>query len=156
MATSPTDHDEIDAGRIALSIQQPWAELIMQGIKTVEIRTIPTQIRGTVYLYAGKQFSVLPSAREAVSLYNLTKETLPRGCLVGTIDILDCRPSCVEDAPSACVPEELLNGTFSWILGNAVRCPQLWPVRYSPYGPWFYPFQRRGREVQAERNKWKS
>lgn len=135
-----------DVERIALSIQQPWAELILRNIKSIEIRTVSTKIRGTVYLYSSRQFSSLHCAREAICVYNLDEETMPRGCLVGMVDILDCRPSRPEDAPFACVPEEFLHGTYSWVLGNAVRCPQMWPVRYLPYGPWFYPFQRRGTQ----------
>ena len=37
-----------DRERIALAIQQPWAELILRGIKTLEIRSQPTRQRGTI------------------------------------------------------------------------------------------------------------
>ena len=33
-----------DRDRIALAIQQPWAELILRGIKTLEVRSQPTQL----------------------------------------------------------------------------------------------------------------
>lgn len=36
----------------ALSVRQPWAELILSGEKTVEIRSQITKIRGRVYSYA--------------------------------------------------------------------------------------------------------
>src|SRR6476660_5519374 len=40
----------------ALSIRQPYAELILRGIKTVEYRTQPTRIIGErFYIYASKQ-----------------------------------------------------------------------------------------------------
>ncbi len=40
---------------LALSIRQPYAELILRGIKTVEYRTRPTRIVGErFYLYASK------------------------------------------------------------------------------------------------------
>src|SRR5262245_14035781 len=39
----------------ALSIRQPWAELILRGIKTVEYRSRPTRIVGErFYIYAAK------------------------------------------------------------------------------------------------------
>ncbi|SFI34943.1 ASCH domain-containing protein [Planctomicrobium piriforme] len=133
-----------DINRVALSIQQPWAELILRGIKTIEIRKAPTRIRGTVYLYAAKQFSTLQCAQVALDAYNLERETLSRGCIVGQVDLLDCRVSQPDDAALACVPEMMVQDTCSWILGGAVRCPQLWPARHLPFGPWFYPFQRRG------------
>jgi predicted transcriptional regulator len=40
---------------LALSIRQPFAELILRGIKTVEYRTRPTRIIGErFYIYASK------------------------------------------------------------------------------------------------------
>ena len=40
---------------LALSIRQPYAELILRGIKTVEYRTRPTRIIGErFYIYASK------------------------------------------------------------------------------------------------------
>ncbi len=38
----------------ALSIQQPWAWLIVSGIKDVENRNWPTSVRGRVLVHAGK------------------------------------------------------------------------------------------------------
>jgi hypothetical protein len=39
----------------ALSIRQPFAELIMVGKKKFEYRSIPTNIRERVYVYASKK-----------------------------------------------------------------------------------------------------
>jgi predicted transcriptional regulator len=40
---------------LALSIRQPYAELILRGIKTVEYRSRPTRIIGErFYIYASK------------------------------------------------------------------------------------------------------
>ena len=36
----------------AITIRQPYVELILRGIKKVEHRSRPTDIRGRVYLYA--------------------------------------------------------------------------------------------------------
>jgi superfamily I DNA/RNA helicase len=36
----------------ALSVRQPWAELIMRGEKTIEVRSLRTNIRGRVHIYA--------------------------------------------------------------------------------------------------------
>ena len=40
---------------LALSIQQPWAWLIVNGFKDVENRDWPTKIRGIVGVHAGKK-----------------------------------------------------------------------------------------------------
>lgn len=39
---------------LALSIQQPWAWLIVHGYKPVENRSWDTRVRGTVGIHAGK------------------------------------------------------------------------------------------------------
>ena len=138
MLAEPIDHD-----RITLAIQQPWAELIVRGLKTIEVRTTGTAVRGTIYLYASKQISAHPAARAAADAQGLTIERLPRGVLVGTADLVDSRPASVEDANSAWVPAELLAGHFGWTFTNPKRLDPPLAPRFLPYGIWFYPFRRR-------------
>lgn len=45
---------------IALSIKQPWATLVVAGLKTIEIRRWSTQVRGPVFIHAAK----IPDERE--------------------------------------------------------------------------------------------
>jgi hypothetical protein len=42
----------------ALSIRQPWAELILSGRKTIEIRTWSTTYRGPLWLHAGRKQNI--------------------------------------------------------------------------------------------------
>jgi hypothetical protein len=134
-----------DRDRIALAIQQPWAELILRGIKTLEIRSQPTQLRGTIYLYASKRSSQLPAAEAATRRWKIETASLPLGKLVGTIDLIECRPSRPADHRAACVPAELLDGQFVYELDRPRRFAAPQPVRFLPYGVWFYPFKRRPR-----------
>lgn len=46
------DADTADKSIRALSVRQPWAELIMLGDKEIEYRNYPTDVRGIVYIYA--------------------------------------------------------------------------------------------------------
>ena len=39
---------------LALSIRQPWAELILQSRKTIELRSWDTDYRGYLWLHTGK------------------------------------------------------------------------------------------------------
>ena len=39
----------------ALSVCQPFAEQILSGEKRIEYRSLPTNIRGRVYIYASKR-----------------------------------------------------------------------------------------------------
>lgn len=138
------DDPPIDRTRIALGIQQPWAELILCGLKSIEVRSQPTQVRGTIYLYASKQPSTLEAAFHAAEQYAVDVPKLPLGVLVGTIDILDSRPCTSEDVAASCLPVELLQSRQAWILGNPRRFVVPKAVRFLPYGVWFYPFQRKG------------
>jgi|GEM_PF-4470538 len=112
----PTDEARADDDRerIALAIQQPWAELILRGIKTLEIRSQPTRQRGTILLYASKRVSALPAAHAAVRRLDLDIESLPRGKVVGSVDLIDCRLARSSDQPAACVGAELMKGQFAY------------------------------------------
>jgi hypothetical protein len=128
----------------ALGIQQPWAELILRGIKTIEVRAVDTNIRGRIYLYASKRLSAIAPAVKAAERYRLDLESLPRGVLVGSVEIADTAKCDANDAKGALVPSTYLDGQYAWQLRNAERLETPLPVRFLPYGMWFYPFKRRG------------
>ena len=57
----------------ALSICQPWAELVLQGRKTMDLRTYTTRYRGPLAIYASqtveadnaRQHGLYPAGRRA-------------------------------------------------------------------------------------------
>lgn len=138
------DHD-----LIALGIRQPWAELILRGIKTIEVRTLSTNVRGPIYLYAGKNFADIPAAETMRAKHKLDHGDLTLSRLVGTVDITACRPCTTADAEAACVPADVLEGKQAWCLANPVRLDEPLKVRFLPYGVWFYPFKRRNRSPRG-------
>ena len=83
----------------ALSIQQPWAWLIVHGHKPVENRDWPTKMRGIIGIHAGKRFD-----REGYEWVRATFPDIPlpdpdafeRGGIVGRATLVDC----VEDHAS--------------------------------------------------------
>ena len=133
-----------DPDVLALGVRQPWVELILRGIKTIEVRSQNTRVRGTIYLYASRKFSELSAAIEAARQHDLDCPALPAGLLVGSVEIADTRPARMNDAAASCVPSALLKKQFAWELSNPQRFVQPVPVRFLPYGIWFYPFRRRG------------
>ena len=70
----------------ALSIRQPFAELIMTGEKNIEYRSRPVNLRERVCIYACKS----PSSQDAYEDCGLSPEELPHGFLVGTVEIVEC------------------------------------------------------------------
>ena len=136
---------------IALGIQQPWAELILRGDKTIEVRNVPVGMRTTIYLYSSKKMSSYPDAKVAAERHNIELSKLPRGQIVGTVDIVDCRKCEPSETDSACVSWPLMENRYSWSLENPQRCDPPLSPRFLPYGMWFYPFKRRDKKTRERR-----
>lgn len=82
----------------AISIRQPWAWLIIHSGKDIENRSWPTSFRGRVLVHASKGMtrSEYEEAYDFVmcevdpKICMPTIESLPRGGIVGEIEIVDC------------------------------------------------------------------
>src|SRR4051812_25832874 len=75
----------------ALSVKQPWAALIMHGLKSIEIRSWPTARRGRIYIHAARV------SDDRVHGWELVKGAIGEtaqltGGLLGTVEITDCLP----------------------------------------------------------------
>src|SRR3989304_2156730 len=68
----------------ALSIKQPFAELILQGKKKIELRKWNTNFRGEFLIHASK----IPD-QEAMERFGFT--SLPTGCIVGKAFLKDVK-----------------------------------------------------------------
>lgn len=136
---------EIVLDRLALGIQQPWAELILSGRKQLEIRSTNTRVRGTIYLYASRTLSTHDAASMIFDEHPQWRNDLPRGVLIGTAQLVTCRPALRSDSAAACLTAEHLEGRFAWELRSPERLSPPIAVKFLPYGVWFYPFQRRSR-----------
>jgi hypothetical protein len=114
----------VDAEQLrALSIRQLWAELILRGEKTVQYRSQATKVRGRVYIYA--------SLAKPDPGYEQIERDLPRGLIVGTVEIADCENG---------------DGDFEWILSNPPRLAEPIAPKEQAQPVWFYPFGRPEEE----------
>ncbi len=68
----------------ALSLKQPWAELVVSGRKTLEIRTWRTKFRGEFFIHASK-------ISNAKAMERLGFKDLPTGHIVGKAKIVDVK-----------------------------------------------------------------
>jgi hypothetical protein len=86
---------------LALSIQQPWASLIVAGIKDIENRNWPTEHRGHFIIHASELFderfnkspiNFLDQVNDKYGLELDLSEVLdmPHGGIVGQAEIIDC------------------------------------------------------------------
>jgi hypothetical protein len=77
----------------ALSLKQPWATLLVHGLKTIEVRRWPTARRERILIHAAR---VPDERREAWA--HVPPEVLPAAQLVGGIigigDLTDCVDYC--------------------------------------------------------------
>lgn len=112
----------------ALSIRQPHAEAIMRGIKKIEYRSIRTNIRGRVQIYASLGRFTKEEDAEDMKLYkirDISCDDLPRGVLIGTVEISDCTEH---------------DGEFHWHLRKPERAGQMLKPKKQPQPVWFNPF----------------
>lgn len=77
----------------ALSVQQPWAWLIVNGYKDIENRGWHTPVRGTVYIHTGLKFDQEGYEwvrRNFPGIRMPFPAEFPRGGIVGKVRIVDC------------------------------------------------------------------
>jgi len=83
----------------ALSLKQPWANLIVAGDKTIETRVWGTAYRGRILLLSSK-----------------TPKIAPAGFALATADLVDCRPMTKRDEHAANC--SVYPRAVAWILQN--------------------------------------
>lgn len=79
------------AGPVALSVKQPWAALIVAGLKTVEVRSWPTGRRGPILIHAGRLADDRPEPWAWVTAPEVLELTRLRGGIVGAAELVGCR-----------------------------------------------------------------
>jgi hypothetical protein len=132
---------EVDVSpEIALSIRQPWAELIMRGIKTIEARVLQTHKRARVHVYAGKNRASAEDEARVTRDYGLDIDALPRGVLVGTVEIIDCKRLQPSDSAAAAFPIPKGYESFGWHLARPIRAARLLAPERHPQPMFFRPF----------------
>jgi hypothetical protein len=73
----------------ALSLKQPWATLLVHGLKTVEVRRWPTARRGRVLIHAATVPDERPEAWQLVP-EELREEARQGGGIIGAAELTDC------------------------------------------------------------------
>jgi hypothetical protein len=92
----------------ALSVKQPWANMIAAGEKTIETRIWQTNHRGDLLIVSSKSPPIEPA-----------------GFGVAIVRLVDCRAMSKRDELRAC--SRLYPGAFAWVLDN-VRPVKPFPV----------------------------
>jgi ASCH domain len=104
-------------GERCLTIRQPWAALILLGIKPVENRRWFTKYRGRLWIHTAKKLGV----RDWSEVFDLSMagaslpalSSLPLGAIIGAADLYDCRD--VDDLSEGC-DAGFASGPVCWLL----------------------------------------
>ena len=111
----------------ALSVRQPWAHLIANGEKTIEVRSWQTDYRGKLL--------ICTSLAEKNSFFNVSKEVggkenevlvMPYGVMYCYVDLVDVRKLRMSDFEAAVLENGFdFRNQYAWVLENPV------PVRFN-------------------------
>lgn len=93
----------------ALSIKQPWANMIAEGRKTIETRTWRTSYLGDVLIVSSKSPKIEPA-----------------GFALAVARLINCRRMYKWDEPEACC--DWYPGAFAWVL-TEIQKIEPFPVR---------------------------
>lgn len=95
----------------ALSVKQPWANMIASGSKTIETRTWATHYRGPLLIVSSRR-----------------PEIAPAGYAVSIVELVDCRLMTRSDEAAAqCA---IYPKAYAWVLRN-IRKIEPFPVKGS-------------------------
>lgn len=115
----------------ALTICQPYAHLIIQGRKTCENRTWPTNYRGLMYIHAGKSRQWMDE-EDGVDLESGVRvDAMAFGAVVGIAQLVACihKDSKLLPEWTSKMTEEQrhhVNGPYCWIF-DKINAIGPWP-----------------------------
>lgn len=105
----------------AISIKQPWASLIVSGLKDIENRSWKTNFRGRVLIHAGKKadnhwdsplYEKVDNFLREISKGGTDWSNYHFGAIIGSVEIVDC----VQNHPSLWAEK----GVWNWVLKDAI------------------------------------
>lgn len=114
----------------ALTIWQPYASLIAEGLKLYETRPFKTNYRGPLLIHSGQRpmHWILKHSNEdaldvAIEFFGMDGfMTLPVGCSICVVDLVDCiemTPEFIaQQSPAELAVGDWKPGRFAWKLEN--------------------------------------
>ena len=141
-------------GWVALSIKQPWAALIVAGLKSIEVRTWPTRRQGPVLIHASKIPDDRPEGWALVQTPEVQALTELRGGILGLASLVDCREYA--DAQAFAQDQLLHRNALAWF-----RPPRLFghvfeearPLPFCPYPGQTLYFSVPNYDAAGSRNR---
>lgn len=105
----------------ALSIKQPWANMLINGEKSIEIRNWRTPYRGTLLIHTGKTYDPVGKA-----MFNTS--VTPLGCILGRVNLINIKSYgldyigfCADHNEHKNLSHWYTANLFGWIFINPIR-----------------------------------
>jgi hypothetical protein len=114
--------------------------LILLGQKTIEVRSRRTILRERVYIYAGLNRIEPQEEARIADQFGIDVDGLPRGVLVGTVQIVGCMPLKPDDSQASCFEITDTDGFYGWLLARPQRTEELVKPKNQPQPMFFNPF----------------
>jgi activating signal cointegrator 1 len=83
----------------ALTLRQPWASLVAEGVKTIETRSWCTSHRGRIAIHAGQRYhdgewnlDLGRATHRICGGFERYPDALPRGAIIASAVLVDCVP----------------------------------------------------------------
>jgi len=108
----------------AITIQQPWAEMIARGLKRVENRSWRTSHRGPLAIHAGKSTAAMEmeNSEEWPERYGVALPQfgeLQFGAIIAVVELRDC--VALEDLQAKLRGHPFATGPWCWVLDGVER-----------------------------------
>jgi activating signal cointegrator 1 len=142
-----------EAGMV-MSMHQPWASLVICGLKRVEGRTWPSDFRGRLWIHAAAhtptadevnavcdQYRALYSSAAGIDIEPYLPRSWPTSCLLGSVDVVAVVPQSHRELPifQSSLPPSVLGefeSPFCFLCENPRRCAlvptggshKIWPL----------------------------
>jgi len=110
-----------------LSLKQPFAELVISGKKTIELRKWNTKFRGEFLIHASK----VPD-KKSMEKFGFKENELPLGFIIGKATLVDVKNYPNEKEHSADKDKHLADnfwGNYGFVLENPQRFEKPIPAR---------------------------
>ena len=104
-----------------ITLKQPWATLVAEGLKKYEFRTWNFNFRGEILIHAGAGVD-----REAMKKYEKLNFQFPKKRIIAKVTIEDCIKLNYELNKNICLENPLIYGVknrtgYAWKLANVEK-----------------------------------
>ena len=126
-----------------ISIQEPWASLIKNGVKKIETRSFKTNYRGKIYIHASKKKINEKDDKVKEVLTYLDDTDFSYGCIFCEAELVDCiymDKTFLEEIDKNKLEKNCgfyEEGRYAWILENIKPLKEVIPAK-GQLGIWNY------------------